>query len=129
MMNEIINTGSTTTTINNKKVNEINWDANYNGSVADINIDMYNNGKTDHVTMKLTNDDLIRLLNRPTVNNTIDQRLMDDFSLHTKEFNKKSIKSKKSIKRKKSNKKNTKSNKKSKSIKNKKSIKKYLNKN
>jgi hypothetical protein len=84
-MNEsIVNIGNTTTTINNKKINEINWDARYDGQIANINLDINNNGQEEHVTMKLTNNDLVRLLNGPTSNQSLEQSLMKDFNLQSK---------------------------------------------
>lgn len=96
-MNEsIVNIGTTTTTINNKKVNEINWDAKYDGQKADIKLDINNNGQQQQISMKLTNDELIRLLNAPTVNQSLDQRLMNDFLIQSKTRKKRKLKKTKS---------------------------------
>ena len=79
----IKNRGSTKTIIhdNNKnKVNEINWDADYDGNVANISLDLTNNGKSGHYDIKLNNNDLAKMLNFDSVNLPIDQRLKGDFS-------------------------------------------------
>lgn len=111
-MNEnIVNIGTTSTTINNKKVNEINWEAKYDGQIADINVDINNNGQEQNISLKLTNDELIRLLNGPTVNQSLDQRLMNDFLIQSKFNNTKQRKASKKNKK-------TKGKSKSKSIKN-----------
>jgi hypothetical protein len=84
MKTNIINTGSTTTTINNTKVNEINWDAKYDGNEADINLEIYKNGKEkENISLKLSNEELMHLLNKPSINQPVDQRLINDFSLNT----------------------------------------------
>lgn len=80
---DIINTGTTTTIIDNKKVNEITWDAHYDGKIADINLDLSNPGQKEHISMKLTNEDIMRLLDKPTINQSLDERLIKDFSLQS----------------------------------------------
>ena len=47
----IENTGTTKTTINDKMVNEIDWKASYNGSIADIDVNMNKNGQKNHISM------------------------------------------------------------------------------
>ena len=78
----IKNRGSTKTIIhdNNKnKVNEINWDADYDGNVANISLDLTNNGKSGHYDIKLNNNDLAKMLNIDSINLPIDKRLKKDF--------------------------------------------------
>ena len=77
----IENTGSTKTTINDKPVNEIEWNATYNGSIADIDVNMDSRGKKEHISMKLTNDDLKNILNSHNDSELLDKRLMNDFAL------------------------------------------------
>ena len=77
----IENTGFTKTTINDKPVNEIDWNAKYNGSIADIDVNMKTNGKKEHISMKLTNEDLKNILNSHNDSELLDKRLMNDFSL------------------------------------------------
>lgn len=78
----IKNRGSTKTIIhdNNKNnVNEINWDADYDGNVANISLDLTNNGKSGHYDIKLNNNDLAKMLNIDSINLPIDKRLKKDF--------------------------------------------------
>ena len=81
---DIVNTGTTTTTIDNKKINEITWDAQYDGKIANIHLDVSSPGQKEHVTMKLTNEDIMRLLDKPTINQSLDKLLINDFSLQSK---------------------------------------------
>jgi hypothetical protein len=78
----IANKGSTKTKIYNNneyKTNDIKWDAKYDGKVADINLDVNNNGKKKHLHMNLTNDELAQLLNIPSVGLDLQKRLKSDF--------------------------------------------------
>jgi hypothetical protein len=78
----IKNRGSTKTIIhdNNKnKINEINWDADYDGKTANISLDLTNNGKSGHYDIKLNNNDLAKMLNIDSINLPIDKRLKRDF--------------------------------------------------
>jgi len=76
------NRGSTKTIIhsnNLNKVNEINWDADYDGNVANISLDLQNNGSHKHYDINLDNNDLANILNIPSVNIPIHRRLKSDF--------------------------------------------------
>lgn len=76
------NRGSTKTIIhsnNLNKVNEINWDADYDGNVANISLDLQNNGNHKHYDINLDNNDLANILNIPSVNIPIHRRLKSDF--------------------------------------------------
>lgn len=80
----IKNRGSTKTIIHNNNnnknnVNEINWDADYDGNVANISLDLTNNGKSGHYDIKLNNNDLAKMLNIDSINLPIDKRLKRDF--------------------------------------------------
>lgn len=83
MLNTYIkNRGSTKTIMhdNNKNnVNEIEWDADYDGNEANISLDLVNNGKTEHYDVKLDNDDLANILNINSVQKPIHNRLKNDF--------------------------------------------------
>ena len=63
--------------INN--VSQINWDADYNGQVANLNLDVNTNGKKDNFTLQLSKGDLENLLNIPSVEKPLENRLEDDF--------------------------------------------------
>ena len=76
------NRGATKTIIHNNMYNdvsEINWDADYDGDFANISLDLNQNGKTKHYDVKLDNEDLANILNVPSVNLPIHNRLSDDF--------------------------------------------------
>jgi hypothetical protein len=80
----IKNKGTTKTIIHNNnrnEINEINWDADYNGDKANISIDMNeNNGKTvKHYDIELDNENLAELLSIPSVNLPLEKRLIRDF--------------------------------------------------
>jgi len=65
---------------NNKNlVNEVNWDADYDGNIAKISITTNDNGKRDKYNYNLDNSDLNELLNIETVDIPIDRRLERDF--------------------------------------------------
>lgn len=78
----IKNRGATKTLIynnNHNRVNEINWDADYDGKVANISVDLQNNGRQKHYNVTLDNEDLANILNVPSVNMPLDRRLKRDF--------------------------------------------------
>jgi hypothetical protein len=79
----IKNRGATKTLIynnnNHNAVNEINWDADYDGKVANISVDLQNNGRLKHYDITLDNEDLANILNVPSVNMPLDRRLKRDF--------------------------------------------------
>jgi len=60
-------------------VNQINWDADYNGEMANLNLDVNTNGKKDNFTLQLSKGDLENLLNIPSVEKPLEERLEDDF--------------------------------------------------
>jgi len=82
MLNNYIKNRGTTQMLlqnnNQKTFNEINWDADYDGNVANISLDSMSNGKSKHYNIQLDNDDLANLLNIPSVNMPIDKRLKMD---------------------------------------------------
>jgi len=92
MLNTFIkNRGSTKTIIHNSNssnnshndlnaVNEIKWDADYDGDVANISVISDTNGKKKHFNITLDNNDLEHILNIPSVDMPIHKRLKMDFS-------------------------------------------------
>jgi hypothetical protein len=58
---------------------EVNWDVDYNGDNADIDLDIGNNGEMTHYRAVLSNEDLANLLNIPSVNEPLENRLQNDF--------------------------------------------------
>lgn len=83
MMNTYIqNKGVAKTVIhdnNHNSISKVNWDADYDGNVANISVDLLNNGKSQHFDVNLDNDDLAKLLTVPSVNQPLHKRLADDF--------------------------------------------------
>jgi len=83
MLNTFIKTKGITKTLihnNNKNyVNELNWDADYDGENANISLDINENGTKEHLNMKINNDKLAELLNIPSENTMLDERLYNDF--------------------------------------------------
>ena len=78
----IKNRGMTKTIVhknNHNTINETNWDADYDGSVANVSLDLSKNGRNKHMDFKLTNDDLANILSIPSVNQPIHKRLKMDF--------------------------------------------------
>ena len=47
---------------NTNKFNEINWDADYDGEIANISLDTTLNGHNKHYNIQLDNEDLANLL-------------------------------------------------------------------
>ncbi len=68
---------------NNSKKDEktFKWNVDYDGDEADIELDIKDNRNKKHYNWKLDNDDLAKLLNVPSIEKPIDQRLRDDFLL------------------------------------------------
>ena len=58
---------------------EVNWDVDYNGDNADIDLDIGTNGEMTHYRAVLSNEDLANLLNIPSVNEPLENRLQNDF--------------------------------------------------
>lgn len=70
----------------NDNYNKIDWDIAYDGNLANIEMDVNSNGKSKHFNYKLTNDDLADILNFPSFEMPLEERLMADFPLHEEEF-------------------------------------------
>lgn len=83
MLNTFIkNQGISKTIIHDNKknyYNNINWDANYDGKIANITLNLDENGNKSHMDLKMDNVGIAELLNIPSVNTTIDKRLYNDF--------------------------------------------------
>ena len=83
MLNTYIkNQGITKTIIhdnNRNHVNQINWDADYDGNIANISVNTNTNGKRNHFDVSLDNQDLANILNIQSVDMPIDKRLKMDF--------------------------------------------------
>ena len=86
MLNTYIKNRGITKTIvhdnNHNHVNQIAWDADYDGDIANISVDTAANGKYQHYDVKLNNQDLADILNISGVNIPIHKRLQMDFEKH-----------------------------------------------
>ena len=61
-------------------VSKLNWDADYDGENGKVSLDYSENGKpNEHVKISFNNDDLVNLLNVPSINMPIHERLKNDF--------------------------------------------------
>lgn len=84
----IKNRGMTKTLIhsNNKnQINEINWDADYDGNRANIDLDIANHGHHNKLHFTLDNNDLANILNVNSINLPLHQRLKNDFKKKIKQ--------------------------------------------
>jgi hypothetical protein len=83
MLNTYIKNRGTTKTIihdnNHNHVNQLNWDADYDGDIANISIDSNTDGKRNHYAVSLDNEDLANILTMPSVDMSLDKRLKMDF--------------------------------------------------
>jgi hypothetical protein len=83
MLNTYIkNRGITQTLINNNnknQINQINWDADYDGKTANISVTSNTDGNNNHFDIQLDNHDLANMLNIPSISMPIDKRLQMDF--------------------------------------------------
>ena len=83
MLNTYIKNQGTTQTIihdnNHNHFNEIKWDADYDGNIANISFNSNTDGKHNKFNVSLDNEDLANILNIPSVNTPIDKRLKMDF--------------------------------------------------
>lgn len=59
--------------------NEMQWRGNYDGNMANIDVDIYDNGFDKHVSMQLDNNDLAQLLGIQPVDIPLERRLKNDF--------------------------------------------------
>jgi hypothetical protein len=76
------NQGNAKTIIyNNKKkdVQQVNWNAEYDGNVANLAVNLLDNNKFKHYEATLDNKDLEEILGFPSINVPLDKRLMQDF--------------------------------------------------
>jgi len=65
---------------NNNNFSEINWEADYNGKLANINLLSNINGNKEFYNVSLNNEDLNNLLSIPSINNSLETRLKSDFN-------------------------------------------------
>lgn len=80
--NYIKNRGVTQILVNNNnqpQFNQINWDADYDGQIANISVTSAIDGSKKHFDIKLDNEDLANMLNIPSISMPIHKRLKMDF--------------------------------------------------
>ena len=83
----VLNSGSTQSVLikNGKaKTNGLEWNANYNGNIANVDLKLNNNGSEKQFNVEMTNNELEKLADmlvvpRP-VNKPIHNRILDDFN-------------------------------------------------
>ncbi len=100
MSMDIVNIGYTETILQNNKdkyINKVEWEGKYDGKKANIDVNINDNGHKENIKLKLNNSQIIDMLNYPSINKPIDQRLLDDYfsesSIH-KKYKKKGSKKK-----------------------------------
>ena len=62
-----------------RESNEVNWNVDYDGDDADIDVNIGHNGEKTRYKAVLSNEDLANLLNMPSVNMPLENRLQNDF--------------------------------------------------
>jgi hypothetical protein len=84
MLNTYIkNRGLTQTLVhtnNRNHFNETNWDADYDGDIANISVTSNMDGNKNTYNVTLDNEDLANILNVPSISMPIDKRLQMDFA-------------------------------------------------
>ena len=79
--------GFTSTTLNNgRQTNkqEVEWQSDYDGSYATLDVNVNNNGQHQYWSATLDNHDLQRMLSVPSHSTPLLQRLVQDFPLAKK---------------------------------------------
>ena len=66
---------------NDNHFNETKWDAEYDGKIANVTVNSNADGEKQLNEFTFDNDDLAEMLNIPSVNVPIDQRLQNDFGM------------------------------------------------
>ena len=83
MLNTYIKNRGLTQTIvhtnNHDQFNELNWDADYDGNLANISVMSNMDGNKKRYNVTLDNEDLANMLNVPSIGMPIDKRLQMDF--------------------------------------------------
>jgi hypothetical protein len=81
-MSTIENYGFTKTLIrdNGRNIeNEIKWIGDYDGNVANINVNINENGNNEFVSFKLSNNDIMNILGIQPFKVPLEKRLMNDY--------------------------------------------------
>lgn len=70
---------------NHNNVSQATWDAEYDGNVANISLDLNTNGNNKHYDLQFDNQDLADILNVQSINTPLDKRLMNDFKRQSRQ--------------------------------------------
>ena len=73
-------------TMNNdskKDEKDLEWNSNYNGNKANLNIMIQNpqNGKKEKFHIQMNKDEMEKLLSEPSIHSRLDKRLLQDFPM------------------------------------------------
>jgi len=83
MLNSYIeNKGLTQTLIRNNgknSFNQVNWNADYDGNIANLSLTSNTDGNKKYFDISLDNEDLATILNVPSIDMPLDKRLKKDF--------------------------------------------------
>jgi hypothetical protein len=83
----IHSSGETKSIINGNVMDDKSFDATYNGK----NMKIIGHDKDKSFNIKMTNDDIMKLLARPSSNLTLNQRLINDYNVNTFNSTKKRV--------------------------------------
>lgn len=67
---------------NNNLHNEVQWNGNYDGRIANIDMNINDNGNREFISMQLNNNDLRQIFGIQPVAIPLEKRLMNDFLSH-----------------------------------------------
>ena len=87
MSSYIQNYGFTKTLIQDNEhnlQNEIKWQGDYDGKIANIDVDINDNGNRELLSMQLNNNDIRQLFGIQPVEVPLEKRLMNDFLSYKK---------------------------------------------
>lgn len=87
MSSYIQNYGFTKTLIQDNEYNlqnEIKWQGDYDGKIANIDVDINDNGNRELISMQLNNNDIRQLFGIQPIEVPLEKRLMNDFLSHKK---------------------------------------------
>ena len=83
MPSYVQNYGFTKTLFQDKDNNEFNntvkWKGDYDGKLANIDVDINDNGNREFVSMKLNNNDIRNMFGIQPVEGSLEKRLINDF--------------------------------------------------
>ena len=87
--NYLKSTGNATTFVEQdgeRHMNQTDWDVDYDGKTADVQLDMTTDGERDKLNIVLDNKDLAKILNVPSVKKPLEERLYEDFLVDQKVY-------------------------------------------